>query len=214
VDVEIQLNPVPGMRERALFYLSRTMAEQIKRGEDYRKIKRVICILIFAYEEIRDSPRYHNLYRFYDIKSGSLFSKAMEVNTLELPKLPKAWDETKLCAWLEFIRATEEEEFEMLAQRDPDIGLAVVRLKDLSQDECLRELAISREKLAWDIASREEGAREKGREEGREEGQSEAQRVIARKMLQRGRPMEEIMEDTGLSQADLLHLQTEGHPRH
>jgi predicted transposase/invertase (TIGR01784 family) len=202
------------MRERALFYLSRTMAEQIKRGEDYRKIKRVICILIFAYEEIRDSPRYHNLYRFHDRESGSLFSKAMEVHTLEFPKLPEAWDETKLCAWLEFIRATKEEEFEMLAQRDPDIGLAVVRLKDLSQDERLRELAVSREKLAWDIASREEGAREKGREEGREEGQSEAQRAIARKALAEGLPLETVRAITGLSQADLLRLQSEGPPRH
>jgi hypothetical protein len=39
----------------------------------------------------------------------------------------------------------------MLAQKDPDIGLAVVKLKTLSQDERLRELAISREKLEWDI---------------------------------------------------------------
>ncbi|MDR2688919.1 MAG: hypothetical protein LBB76_04090 [Azoarcus sp.] len=102
----------------------------------------------------------------------------------------------------------------MLAQKDPDIGLAVVKLKTLSQDERLRELAISREKLEWDIASREEGARAQGREEGREEGQNEAQRVIARRMLQRNRPIEEIMEDTGLSHADLLQLQSEGHPRH
>ncbi|MDR2031582.1 MAG: Rpn family recombination-promoting nuclease/putative transposase [Azoarcus sp.] len=214
VDIEVQLNSTPEMRERALFYLSRMVTEQVKRGEDYRRIKRVICILILAYEEIHDSLRYHNRYWFHDPDSGSLFSKAMEVDTLELSKLPESGDETKLCAWLEFIRATKEEEFDMLAQRDPDIGLAVVRLKDLSQDERLRELAISREKLAWDIASREEGARAEGREEGREEGQSEAQRAIARKALAEGLPLETVMAITGLSEADLLRLQPEGHPRH
>jgi predicted transposase/invertase (TIGR01784 family) len=218
VDIEIQLSPIPEMRERALFYLSSMVTEQVKRGEDYRRIKRAICILIFAYEEIHDSMKYHNIYRLYDIESGSLFSKAMEVHTLELPKLPEQGDETKLCAWLEFIRATKEEEFEMLAQRDPDIGNAVVKLKELSQDERLRELAISREKLAWDIASREHGAEERGREagrvEGRVEGQDEAQRAIARKMLQRGRPIEEIMEDTGLPLSKIQQLQAEGQPRH
>ncbi|MDR2164277.1 MAG: Rpn family recombination-promoting nuclease/putative transposase, partial [Zoogloeaceae bacterium] len=127
-----------------------------------------------------------------------------------LPKLPEQWDETKLGVWLEFIRASKEEEFNMLAERDPDIGQAVVKLKELSQDERMRELAISREKLAWDIDSRERGAEKRGREEG----QSEAQRTIARKMLQRGRPLAEIMEDTGLSLAELQALQVEGRTRH
>ncbi|MDR2092477.1 MAG: Rpn family recombination-promoting nuclease/putative transposase [Azoarcus sp.] len=198
------------MRERALFYLSRMVTEQVKRGEDYRRIKRAICILILAYEEIHDSLRYHNRYWFHDPDSGSLFSKAMEVDTLELPKLLESGDETKLCAWLEFIRATKEEEFDMLAQRDPDISSVVVKLKELSQDERLRELAISREKLAWDIASRERGAEERGRAEGRDE----AQRAIARRMLQRARPMSEIMEDTGLSLTELQQIQAEGQSRH
>jgi predicted transposase/invertase (TIGR01784 family) len=156
--------------------------------------------------------RYHNRYWLYDPDPGSLFSKMMEVHTLELPKLPEQGDETKLCVWLEFIRATKEEEFDMLAQRDPDIGLAVVKLKDLSQDECLRELSISREKLEWDIASREKGAKLKVREEGLrrglEKGQSEAQHVIARKVRAEGLPLKTVMAITGLSQADLLQLQS------
>jgi predicted transposase/invertase (TIGR01784 family) len=175
IDIEIQLNPVPEMRERAIFYLSSMIREQVGRGESYRRIKRAICILITGYEEIHDSPRYHNRYWLYDPDSGSLFSKTVEVHTLELPKLPEHGDETKLCAWLEFIRATKEEEFDMLAQKDPDIGLAVVKLKDLSQDERLYELALAREKLEWDIASREEGAEKRGRAEGLKEGRREGQ---------------------------------------
>jgi predicted transposase/invertase (TIGR01784 family) len=214
VDIEVQLSPTPEMRERVLFYLSSMVTEQVRQGEDYRRIKRAICILITAYEEIHDSPFYHNKYWFHDPDSGSLFSRAMEIHTLELPKLPEQGDETKLCAWLEFIRATKEEEFEMLAQRDPDIGSAVVKLKELSQDERLRELAISREKLAWDIASRERGAKEEGRAEGRAEGQNEAQRAIARNLLELALPLEEIARATGLSLSEIQQLQAEGQPRH
>jgi predicted transposase/invertase (TIGR01784 family) len=111
---------------------------------------------------------------------------------------------------LEFIRATKEEEFEMLAQRDPDIGLAVVNLKTLSQDERLRELAISREKLEWDMASREEGAEQRGLEKGREE----VQRVFAKKALAEGLSVETVMAITGLSRVDLLQLQSENQTRH
>jgi predicted transposase/invertase (TIGR01784 family) len=217
VDIEIQLNPIPEMRERALFYLSSMVTEQVRRGEDYHRIKRAICILIFAYEEIHDSMKYHNTYRLHDIESGSLFSRAMEVHTLELPKLPEQGDETKLCVWLEFIRATKEEEFDMLAQRDSDIGNAVVKLKELSQDERLRELAISREKLAWDIASlasRERGAKEEGRAEGRDEGRDEAQRAIARKALAEGLLPDMVMAITGLALSEIQQLQAEGQVRH
>jgi predicted transposase/invertase (TIGR01784 family) len=204
--IENQLNPTPAMRERAIFYLSGMVREQARQGESYLKIKRAICILITGYEEIHDSSRYHNHYWFHDPDSGSTFSKAMEIHTLELPKLPEQWDETKLCVWLEFIRASKEEEFDMLAKRDPDIGQAVVKLKELSQDERLRALAEAREKLEWEIESRERGAEEKGR--------SEAQRTIARRMLQRGRLMEDIMEDTGFSPDELQQLQSEGQTRH
>jgi predicted transposase/invertase (TIGR01784 family) len=222
VNIEIQLHPTPAMRERAIFYLSGMIREQVKAGESYRKIKRAICILITGYEEIHDSPRYHNHYWFHDPDSGSTFSRVMEIHTLELPKLPERWDETKLCAWLEFIRASKEEEFDMLAKRDPDIGQAVVKLKELSQDERLRALAESREKLEWDIESRERGAEEKGRvkgraegrTEGRAEGQSEAQRDIARNLLKLGMQVENIAQATGLSPDELQRLQAEGQTRH
>ena len=230
IDIEIQLNPLPEMRERVIFYLSGMVREQVRSGENYREIRQVICILITAYEEIRDSLRYHNRYWLYDPDSGSLFSKVLEVHTLELPKLPEHGDGTKLCAWLRFVRATKEEEFDMLAQRDADIGMAVVKLKELSQDERLRELAISREKLQWDIASRERGAErrgletglkrgrkegwEKGREEGWGKGQSETQRVIARNLLKLGIPLVEIVQATGLSETEIQRLRDEGQTRH
>jgi predicted transposase/invertase (TIGR01784 family) len=185
-------------------------------GEDYRQIQRVISILITGYEEIRDSPRYHNRYWLYDPETGSLFSDLLEIDTLELPKLPAGGDETKLCRWLKFIKATKEEEFDMLATQDPDIGRAVVRLKELSQDERLRELAISREKMEWDNAARLRGARQEGeqigrkegRKEGREEGREEERRAMARKLIQRGMGIEEIMAITELSRSEILALQT------
>jgi predicted transposase/invertase (TIGR01784 family) len=68
----------------------------------------------------------------------------------------------------------------------------------LSDDERTRMLAESREKLRRDfVATREEGLK-KGREEERF--------AIARKQLGRGRPIEEIMEDTGLSKKEIQSL--------
>jgi predicted transposase/invertase (TIGR01784 family) len=100
----------------------------------------------------------------------------------------------------------------MLATQDPDIGRAVVRLKELSQDERLRELAISREKMEWDNAARLRGAEQKGVQigvhRGRKEGDKNARLAVARKLLRRGLSIEDIMEDTDLSRDEILALRT------
>jgi predicted transposase/invertase (TIGR01784 family) len=146
----------------------------------------------------------------YNPKNGARFSDLLEVDTLELPKLPREGDGTKLYLWAQFFRAKEEEEFDMLAKQDPAIGAAVGKLKELSQDEALQMLAESRQMAQWDEASRLRGARKEGRVEGR----TETLLDIARKALAEKLPMETIQTLTGLSRAEILALQTESTTRH
>jgi predicted transposase/invertase (TIGR01784 family) len=84
------------MRERLIFYLAKMIMEQIGEGYDYTVIKRVISVVITDFELILKSPAYHHIFRLYDRKHESEFSDLLEVNTLELPKLPKRKDKSKL----------------------------------------------------------------------------------------------------------------------
>ncbi|MDR3324108.1 MAG: hypothetical protein LBS89_07890 [Zoogloeaceae bacterium] len=54
----------------------------------------------------------------------------------------------------------------MLAEKNPQVGEAVSRLLERSQDERTRLLAESQEKLRRDMAARVYGAEEKGAGEG------------------------------------------------
>ncbi|GHT94773.1 hypothetical protein AGMMS49545_16610 [Betaproteobacteria bacterium] len=83
---------------------------------------------------------------------------------------------------------------------------AVAKLAVLSEDERTRLLAESREKLQRDIFARERAAEEKGREEGREEGRTEERLAFARKLLNRNHSIEEIIEYTGISRAEIQSL--------
>ena len=206
VDVEIQVAEHPRMRERVVFYLARMVAGQIGKGEDYSEIKRAICVLITDYRQVPENQSYHNRYVLYDRQTGSEFTDLLEVDTLELPKLPREEDGTDEWQWMKFLDARKEEELTMLAQKNPRIARAVSRLAELSQDERTRLLAESREKLQWDIAVREREAAREARKEGREEGEKKAQLDIARKLLGRGRPIEEIIEDTGLTGEEIQSL--------
>lgn len=202
IDIEIQIVEHPQMRERVVFYLARMVTEQIGRGEDYQSIKRSISILITDYVQIPENKRYRNCYRLHDRKSGSEFTDLLEVNTLELPKLPREEDGTALWNWLEFLNARKEEELMKLAEKSPQLEKAVSRLVALSEDEQTRLLAESREKLQRDIVARENAAREGERA------------AIARKALSEGLPLETVIAITGLSESEILQLQPQGRVRH
>jgi predicted transposase/invertase (TIGR01784 family) len=203
IDIEIQIVEHPQMRERIVFYLARMVTEQIGRGEDYQEIKRSISILITDYVQIPENKSYRNCYRLHDCKTGSEFTDLLEVNTLELPKLPPKEDGSALWDWLGFLKTRKEEEFMRLAEKNPQLKKAVTRLVELSEDEQTRLLAESREKLQRDIAAREYAAAEKGMEKGMEMGMemgmNEAQRAIARRLLDLGLSVDEIVRATELS---------------
>ena len=92
IDIEIQLNSVTEIRERIVYYLSRMVTDQIGNGDDYQDIKRSICILITDFALVHENRSYHNRYRLFDPRTGSEFTDLLEVNALEMPKLPQDGD--------------------------------------------------------------------------------------------------------------------------
>ncbi|MCL2010565.1 MAG: Rpn family recombination-promoting nuclease/putative transposase [Synergistaceae bacterium] len=177
IDVEIQVRRTPFMKERATAYTGKMLGVQLKAGEGYEKIKKVISILILSYNLVDDSEHFHNKYVLYDPVTGSCFTDIMEIHTLELEKVPassSSSEEDKKTKqqiyWMNLINAEREEEIEMLATKVPEIGEAYKIMKRLSQDEEMRLLYDSREKAIRDEQARLYGAREEGRQEGIEIG--------------------------------------------
>jgi hypothetical protein len=78
----------------------------------------------------------------------------------------------------------------MVAEKNPQIKKAVVRLAELSEDERTQMLLVSQQMKEWDIRARERGA----------------VITVVKNLLKRGRPIEEIMEDTGLTYEDIIDL--------
>ena len=122
----------------------------------------------------------------------------MEINTLELPKLPQQSDNSQLWNWLQFLSNNREEELTMLAEKNEKIEKAVLVLKELSQDEKTRLLYEEREKARRDYESRLEGAYEQG----------EINKAIdmAKKALNNKMQISEIMEYTGLTHEEIEEL--------
>jgi predicted transposase/invertase (TIGR01784 family) len=113
---------------------------------------------------------------------------------------------TALYDWARFINAETEEELDMVSQNNPVIRRAAVKLRELSADERARDMLERREKGRRDVEAFADDARQAGRAEGRVEGRVEVRADVARRLLRRSRPIEEIIEDTGLTREEIEAL--------
>jgi len=202
IHIEIQLKVTAVVRSRIIFYDAKLITEQIESSEQYDKIKKVISIVITDEKLIPASPRYHHRFTLYDSDAEVEFTDLLEIHTVELQKLPDSTDGTTLYDWAKFIAAETEEELDMIAQRNPQIGKAAVKLRELSADERARDLFARREKARRDIASMVDDAKHEGRAEGKYEQTIE----IARKLRKMNLPAEQIVAATGLTYDEITTL--------
>lgn len=202
VHIEIQVLELEEMPERITYYNSKMLVTQLKSGSDYDLLKKTISIVIADFDMFKGSPDYRHVFQLYDIKAGIKFTDLIEVNTLELTKIPNNSDNTKVYEWMRFLKAEKEEEFQMIAEKNPVIQKAYVELKRLSQDEEAQLLFEAREKAIRDENSRTRFAINKGKQEGAKETATE----IATKLLSKNLTIEEIVEITGLTVEEIQNL--------
>jgi predicted transposase/invertase (TIGR01784 family) len=133
------------------------------------------------------------------------FNDLMEIHALNLARVPVE-GEGKLLDWLRFLKAETEEEFKMLAKKNPMIREAYCKLQAMSQDEANRMIYEARLKAQRDEYSRVQGALEKGWTEGRQEGWTEGRKEVARTLKALDVPIEKIIRATGLSLDEIAAL--------
>jgi predicted transposase/invertase (TIGR01784 family) len=222
IDIEIQITDVPEMRSRITYYSANMITEQIGSGGYYNDLKRAISIIITDYDFIRETGRYHTVFKMLEETEHFAFNELMEIHVLNMARLREE-DEGKLADWLRFIKAEGEEEIKMVAEKNPIIKEAYCKLQEMSEDEEARMLYEARLKAQRDEYSRIQGALREGRREGREEGRQEGIEEgiekgrqegmeqgskekairIAQYLKNSGMPVEQIALATGLSQEEI-----------
>jgi predicted transposase/invertase (TIGR01784 family) len=215
VDVEIQVNPFPYLEQRISFYKSKLIVEQIKEGERYDVIRQVICVCILDYMLFPEAKEYLNRFRFYNPENGLCFKGIPEeIYTMELPKVPPESDGRAVWDWMQFLRGKRKEEFEMAAERNGEVRGAVDMLYRLSEDPEVRARMEYREKARRDHATLLHAAIQEGETRGEARGkvlgkalgEAFSRAEIAGNMKKRGRSVDQIMEDTGLSAEEIAKL--------
>ena len=211
LDIEIQVKESDFLKNRIEFYNAKMLTKQMSAGDDYDKMCRVINIVITDFDLNKDgaSDVYHHRFVRYDPVNKIQFSDLTSIHTLELTKLPPMDDKSQLWDWLKFLSSTKEEEFIMIAEKNPTVAKAVNKLTVLSEDERTQMIYEARENARRDAVSFENYAMRKGLAEGRTKGLAEGRTEglgLAVQVLQlnhSGKSAEEIASTCNLTIDDV-----------
>ncbi|HJB81724.1 MAG TPA: Rpn family recombination-promoting nuclease/putative transposase [Candidatus Mediterraneibacter intestinavium] len=195
-DMEMQVAYFEYWDARILFYLSKIFTDQLKKGEPYENLKKCIHVSILDFIYFEDDDDCHRTICFCDEKTGKKYTDLMEIQILELKKLPKELkNDPDILNWMRFLGGKTRREFEAMAKKDEYIEEAYRELEKLSADEQAKLEYEAREKAIRDHNSQMNSALKRGMEKG--------QRSLIRTMLKNGAEPDLIAKLTGLSLAEI-----------
>jgi predicted transposase/invertase (TIGR01784 family) len=167
VNIEMQCDRRGAIPERWLYSWARLYSEGIRRGDAYLDLAPVVCIVFL---DASTGRRFHSVHRVVEIHDHTLFTDALAIHVVELPRLADPVEtpseEPELVRWARFLRARSPGELESLATGNPIMAEAKKALERLSSDPDARALAEARLKAQVYLTLRDKQSREEGREEG------------------------------------------------
>ncbi len=223
VDIEMQVHDTQNIKERSTVYMSKNIATQVKKAEDYQNLTKSIVIFILNFN-LYNRNSYHQVahmkfekakeseyvYMGYD-KEEEIANKNLEMHFIELPKFIKKNPgvEGKLEQWLWLI-CGKEEKVKMAEEKNDEIKKAVDLVEEMLADPEIRELydarMMARFNYVTSMANAKRSGLEEGKKEGKEEGIKEERNKIARELKSLNMPEEDICRITGLTKEELKNV--------
>lgn len=192
INIEMQLINQYNMIERTIFYMSKMILGQLKKGDDYANLNRTITINILNFKYL-DGNEFIKNYGIFEKTTKRKLTDLVEYIFIELPRLKETNKDynTKLHKWLLFLLNPNDKEVDEFMKNDGEIKEAMDVLYNISGDKETVMLAEMREKAIMDEQSRLNGARKEGKIEGKIE--------VAKNLKKLGLDIKKIAEATGLT---------------
>ncbi len=217
IDIEMQMSKLSVWPDRSLFYTSKMFIEQIEESDNYTVFRKCVNISILDFKLFDNIKKFYSIFHIREDETNILYTDRMEWHIIELPKLPKELkgNSPDIELWAKFFNSEKEEEFKMIASKNPYIDEAYSQLKVISQDKQKRQEYEERKKAIRDFNAffsqgKEEGkieGKKEGKIEGKEEGKIEGKIEVAKNSLKIGLSIEQIVLITGLDKNTIITLQ-------
>ena len=204
VNIEMQMRDEKNIIERSTIYSSKVISKELKKGQHYEEIPKVIMINIlnfniFKYKEyVSESMLVLKNHREYEI------SELIKYYYIELPKYRETKTDMsdKLNQWLALIDDTDWGKIEMAEKNNKTIKSALDEMEYLTGDEEIQRLAELKEKWEMDWNSSMNNAKK----EGEEEGERKEKIRTAKNLLKENVEVQIILKVTGLTKKEIEEL--------
>ena len=207
--VEMQKGEQQFFKDRSVFYSTFPIREQAKRGNWDYELKAVytVGILNFVFDD-KDDEYFHHEVKLMDIYTKEVFYDKLTFVYLEMPKFNKREDElvTMFDKWLFVLRnlATLLERPAALQERVFTRLFEAAEIAKFSKRElCEYEESLNNFRDMYSVITT---AEMKGEARGRAEGELAERQKNAQRMKQKGYPLTDISEITGLSLKEIEEL--------
>ena len=206
-NIEIQISDEADYDKRALYYWAKVYTEQLKVAEDYAFLSKAIGIQILNFTSIPKVDKYHNVFHITEKETGLCYFKDLELHTIELKKFSKNANEeladivakvkNSLDMWAAFLTRRDLLNKDNLPSTldNPALKKAIQVLDVMNFGADEREAYEAH--LKW--LRIEANTVKKYEAKGFTEGKAEKAQEIAKRMIKKGRPVEEACDFTELS---------------
>ncbi len=221
INIEIQVSNKDNFRKRTLYYWSKLYGETIVESKMYDTLKKCVIINILEYNLIKETNKYHSVFRIKEAEENFQLLDDLEIHFLELTKIKSEKSIQNLTieeTWITLLKnsgiKSKEKEIEKLAHKNQNISKVVEMMRKLSADEKIREEYLAREKAIMDYESSQyyiktvlpKKAREEGLKEGLKEGIQKGIKEAAKKMLASGMNIKEIEKILGITENEFIEM--------
>ena len=224
-EIEMQMVYSKNFIPRLLYYWAKIYSGQLKRGNKYNELNKVICIAIIN-EDIKEFEelKAHSKWQIREEKNVTkILTDKLELHIITIPKAIKEYKENnknkenRLLQWMMFLNEPECVEVDEIMKENKEIKEAEVALRELSEDEENQRIAELREKHILDTqdiyeTGLDEGYKrgeKAGKIEGKKEGINEEKVKIAKKLLNKNMVIDQIIEVTELTKEEISKIQNE-----
>lgn len=208
INVEIQNSNRYNTVSRSLYYGSTLYRNSLKEGEDYNKAKRTVVIMILDYNEFKDGT-YHEVARMKRDYNNEIITDKVEYHYIQLPKFIETVKEIKTDEemWIAYIsnQLDKEEKGELIRMKKSIEEINAI-VDEVMNDKDVYDALTIRELNEYDRKAALSYAKEKGEAEGRAEGERKTKIEMAKKMLAKNKPVQEIIEFTELTEEELENI--------
>ena len=215
INIEMQRKNLFNIEKRTSFHGAKKLTEQLKPGNKYENLKKVIIIAILDYSFI-DLPEYIN--RTERVIKGHpeyKLNNEVEYIYIELDKYRKSNPdmEKEINQWLAFLDM-ERGDLLKMAKNNKVVKEAIEEYEEMTDEELNKKIAEIKlfndlehgDALAFERRIGEEQGKKIGKELGKKIGEKSANIKTAKYLLSINMPIKQIEKATGLSRNEIEKL--------